>query len=472
MANGPGIPLRTLSFGVTGVVVGIALAVSAALVVLTTFLHQTNIHVLASVESLRLARELELELDLLARADVDDLIARRLRADLRETLQEAGRYVTSPHEAATLLEAARRIGTYWNATRDPGVSAPEQTRLRVAALDATDQFVAANVNASTAARQWADRWDRLADILGFGAGIFLLTTAALLLWWRRRRAYDPLIALARVMEAFGRGRRDARAAEVGPLELREIARRFNDMADALAAQRAAQMTFLGGVAHDLKNPLAALRLALAAQARDPDSAARTRRTLDIVTRQTTHLERMIGDFLDIARIEAGKLELKITECDLRELVRESAELFDGYPRHELVLDLPAAPVQLRCDPLRVTQIVVNLISNAVKYSPGGGPVEIAVTDESDSVSFAVTDHGLGMTDTQTRRIFEPFSRVGLSADAIPGVGLGLHVLQRLVRAHGGTVEVTSAPQRGSTFRVHLPRAGPTTTLVPHTDASA
>jgi signal transduction histidine kinase len=153
-------------------------------------------------------------------------------------------------------------------------------------------------------------------------------------------------------------------------------------------------------------------------------------------------------------------------------VRESAELFDGYPRHELVLDLPAAPVQLRCDPLRVTQIVVNLISNAVKYSPDGGPVEIAVTDESDSVSVAVTDHGLGMTDTQTRRIFEPFSRVGLSGDAIPGVGLGLHVLQQLVRAHGGTVEVKSAPQHGSTFRVHLPRAGPTTTLVPRTGASA
>ncbi|MCY1059788.1 HAMP domain-containing sensor histidine kinase [Nannocystis sp. SCPEA4] len=466
MANGQGIPLRTLSWGVTGVVVGVALVVSTALVVLTTFLHQTNIHVLASVESLRLARDLELSLDLLARDDVDDLIARRLRTDLRETLHEAGRYVTTAQEAAALVEAARRIDTYWNATRDPRVAPAERTHLRVAALDATDEFVAANIADSIAARRWADRWDRIGDILGIGAGVFLLATTTLLLWWLRRRAYEPLIALARVMEAFGHGRRDARALEVGPLELQEIARHFNAMADALAAQRAAQMTFLGGVAHDLKNPLAALRLALASQARDPDSAARTRRTLDIVTRQTAHLERMVGDFLDIARIEAGRLELRLVDCDLRELVRESAELFDGYPRHEIVLDLPREPVQVRCDPLRVTQIVVNLISNAVKYSPDGGAVEIAVTAASDSVTVAVTDHGVGMSESQTRRIFEPFSRVGLSGDTIPGVGLGLHVLQQLVRAHGGAVEVDSAPHRGSTFRVHLARAGPTTALAP------
>ncbi|WAS95985.1 sensor histidine kinase [Nannocystis punicea] len=460
MSTGRGIRLRTLSWAVTVVLILVALAVSAALVLLTNYIHQTNDSLAASVESVRLTREIELTLDLLAHVGPDDLTARHLRGDLRELLQEAGHHVTTSHEAATLVEAAARIDLYLNAGRDQLVAPGELTRLRAAALDATDRFVAVNVAQSLAAREQADHWDRLANIIGLAAGAFLLLAAGLLAWWLRARAFQPLIGLAATMEAFARGRRDARAAEVGPYELREIAGRFNAMADTLAAQRAAQMTFLGGVAHDLKNPLAALRLALASQARDPESASRARRTLDIVARQTTHLERMVGDFLDIARIEAGRLELRPVDCDLRELVRESAALFDGYPRHQLAVDAPAGPVELRCDPLRVTQIVVNLISNAVKYSPEGGPVEIAVSATEDVATVAVRDHGVGMSEAEVRRIFEPFSRVGLSRDAIPGVGLGLHVLLQLVQAHGGTVDVDSAPGRGSTFRVHLPRRGP------------
>ncbi|MCY0989907.1 HAMP domain-containing sensor histidine kinase [Nannocystis sp. ILAH1] len=460
MSTGRGIRLRTLSWAVTLVVLGVALAVTAALVLLTSYIHQTNDSLAASVESVRLTREIELTLDLLAHVGPDDLTARHLRGDLRELLQEAGHHVLTSQEAATLVEAANQIDLYLNATRDHLIAPIELTRLRGAALDATDRFVAVNVAQSLIARERADHWDRLANRIGLGCGAFLLGAAGLLAWWLRTRAFQPLIGLAATMEAFARGRRDARADEVGPHELREIAGRFNAMADVLAAQRAAQMTFLGGVAHDLKNPLAALRLALAAQARDPDSAARTRRTLEIVERQTSHLGRMVGDFLDIARIEAGKLELRPVDADLRELVRESAALFDGYPHHQLALELPDEPVAIRCDPLRVTQIVVNLISNAVKYSPQGGPVGIAVNATDELATVAVRDHGIGMSEAEVRRIFEPFSRVGLSRDAIPGVGLGLHVVLQLVRAHGGTVDVDSAPGRGSTFRVHLPRRGP------------
>ncbi|PCC68994.1 Signal transduction histidine kinase [Nannocystis exedens] len=460
MPTGRGIRLRTLSWAVTLVVLGAALTVTAALLLLTHYIHQTNNSLAASVESVRLAREIELLLDLLAQVGPHDQTVRHLRGDLRETVQQAGHYVVTAHEAAALLEAANRIDLYLNASREHRIAPGELTRLRAAALDATDRFVAVNVAQSLAAREQADHWDRLANRIGLGCGAFLLTAAALLAWWLRTRAFRPLIGLAATMEAFARGRRDLRADEVGPHELREIAGRFNAMADVLAAQRAAQMTFLGGVAHDLKNPLAALRLALAAQARDPESAVRTRRTLDIVARQTSHLERMVGDFIDIARIEAGKLELRPVDSDLRELVRESAALFDGYPRHQLALDLPPEPTLVRCDPLRVTQIVVNLISNAVKYSPEGGPVEISVTATADLATVAVRDHGVGMSEAEVRRIFEPFSRVGLSRDAIPGVGLGLHVLLQLVQAHGGAVDVDSAPGRGSTFRVHLPRRGP------------
>src|SRR5690606_11992328 len=113
--------------------------------------------------------------------------------------------------------------------------------------------------------------------------------------------------------------------------------------------------------------------------------ARTERTLEIVARQVYHLGRMVGDFLDIAQIQAGKHALRCEPHDLRELVREAADLFEGDPQHPLSLSLPAAPAVARCDPLRVQQILVNLISNAVKYSPAGGPVEICVRTEGDAL---------------------------------------------------------------------------------------
>src|SRR5690606_24533818 len=159
----------------------------------------------------------------------------------------------------------------------------------------------------------------------------------------------------------------------------------------LAARREAQVAFLGGVAHDLKNPLQALRLAVDAHRRGPASAARVRRTLDIVSRQTRHLERMVGDLLDITRIEAGRLELRLADHDLRELAREAAALFADDPDHPQALDLPRGPVTVRCDPLRIHQVVVNLLSNACKYSPAGAPVELGVSLDGEDAVVRVTD---------------------------------------------------------------------------------
>ncbi|MFY0539806.1 hypothetical protein [Nannocystis pusilla] len=172
MSTRRGIRLRTLSWAVTLVVLGVALAVTAALVLLTSYIHQTNDSLAASVESVRLTREIELTLDLLAHVGPDDLTARHLRGDLRELLQEAGHHVLTSQEAATLVEAANQIDLYLNATRDHLVAPTELTRLRGAALDATDRFVAVNVAQSLLARERADHWDRLANRIGLGCGAF------------------------------------------------------------------------------------------------------------------------------------------------------------------------------------------------------------------------------------------------------------------------------------------------------------
>jgi signal transduction histidine kinase len=261
------------------------------------------------------------------------------------------------------------------------------------------------------------------------------------------------------MRRFGGGDLDARAEVRGPRELREMSARFNEMAQALADQRKSQLAFLGGVAHDMRNPLHVLKLALATvpPGRPLPSEPRLRTLFERLSRHIGRLERMSNDFVDMAKIESGKLELRLEDQDARALVQEVVELFEGTaPEHELRVILPGEAVPVRCDPLRLEQVLTNLVSNAIKYSPGGGRIELGVERVDGEAVIRVTDHGVGIAASDQSRLFEPFRRAGLSQGTVPGAGLGLAVVRRIVDAHGGHIDVDSQPGRGSTFSVHLP----------------
>jgi signal transduction histidine kinase len=261
------------------------------------------------------------------------------------------------------------------------------------------------------------------------------------------------------MERFGRGDRGARAEEAGLSELRDVAQRFNEMATSIGSQYDAQIAFFGGVAHDLRNPLSVLKMSLGmvrpGQVRPPEPDLQ--RIFEIVDRQIMRLECMVGDFLDIAKIEAGQLELRRELQDVRGLISDTCDLFQGSsPEHPIEVSAPDEPVLLRCDPLRIEQVVSNLISNAIKYSPGGGTVWVALTRTAEEATIAVTDQGIGISAEDQRRLFEPFRRAGPSRETIPGVGLGLFVTRTIVEGHGGRIEIESRPEKGSTFLVYLP----------------
>lgn len=454
--------LRSALVAVTVLVAVLLVFITASLMTLTTLLHRATESAGSAVESVHLVEEAEIDLLLHGRAR-SEIVRRELEGDLRRKLSQASRFVTTDEEAALLATAAREVDAYIESAMDPARPGAEVAAAQAVAFEALELLVGLNIEQAREAQERAAWWSRLADAVGLGICVFVVLAAGLLLGWLRGRAFEPVFDLARVMERFGSGDREARAQERGPAELREMSRRFNEMAATLAAQRQAQIAFLGGVAHDLRSPLAALSLAVATIRPDRPlpPEPRLRHVIEVVRRQAARLERMIEDLLDLARFEAGELELRLETRDLRGLLQEVLELVEetASGRH-LRTSLPDDEVLVRCDPLRLEQVLTNLIDNAIKYSPSGGTVEVALRRSGDEAVLSVTDQGVGIAESDLERLFEPFRRVGLSRETAPGVGLGLFVVKRIVTAHGGRVEVESRPEVGSTFRVSL-RALPT-----------
>lgn len=444
---------RVLSLAFTALAVALA-AMSVALIAATTRLHQTVQALPGAIESVRLASESEMALISHDRAASGPGRA-IAEADLRQSLAEAQSHVGSDREGQLLDETTRRVEAY---LAHPS-QAPSRPELFEAALERVRELTRLSVQLSKAERDNAERWDRWANALGTSTVAVSLLGLVFVLFWLRRTTFRPALEIAEVVRRQAQGEQGARAREEGAIELRSIARHVNDMADALAQRDRDRLVFLAGVAHDLRNPLGALKLASAAISPEAPLPPEDdiRQTLARVQRQINRLDRMVWDFLDASRVEAGILEMQPERCDLREIAVAVTQLFRAAARsRELVLSLPEEPAVSRCDPGRIEQVLTNLVSNAIKYSPKGGRVEVRISRPAGRVRVSVSDEGVGISDDALTQIFEPFKRRGTSNESIPGVGLGLFVSRRIVEAHGGAMEVESAPYRGSTFHVVLP----------------
>jgi signal transduction histidine kinase len=441
----------TLSLGIA-VLGAIALAAAVALVALTNLLDRATRAITVADRSVRLAEELEL--DLLSHDRIPEPAARAdLGADLRRRFDQIEIHVADAREAA-LLQQVRRSAAQYLDQLDRGAAARPD-----AVFGDLHQLIALNAEQAREASEGAEHLNRIATVLGALIAVLLVAGAGSLLVWLRRYAFRPVFHIGDAMGRFGRGERSARAPERGPEELCEIAQRFNQMAEALERQRIAQLTFLAGVAHDLRNPLAALRSS--AELLDgsaPPAEERLRRVSAIVHRQVDRIDRMLGDLLDAARIEAGELELRREVCSVSNIAEEIVGLYRESTRsHQIELEAEETAI-VQADPTRLGQVLTNLISNGIKYSPGGGTVAVAVAVDGDEVAISVADQGIGIDPADLARIFEPFQRAGAARDAAPGTGLGLSVVRRIVEAHGGRIRVDSRPGRGSVFEVRLERA--------------
>jgi signal transduction histidine kinase len=302
--------------------------------------------------------------------------------------------------------------------------------------------------------QLRSRWVTLVErlTLALGGGVII---AGLLGVYLSRRITDPLLRLSTAADEVAAGHYDVALPEPhGGDEIAHLTGRFRDMASRLAESEQLSRNFLMSVSHELRTPLTAIRGHVAALREgvfeDPEAREAS---LGVIGEEALRLERLVGDVLDLAKLDAHRFTVLQEEVDMEQLCERAYTAFGEEARRrgiEYRRDFHASPV-IMTDGDRVLQIISNLLSNAFRWTPEGGRVELELSASNGSISVAVADTGPGITTEERDRIFRPFwSRDG------GGTGLGLAIANELAMALGGRIELRTEPGQGSRFELLLP----------------
>lgn len=299
---------------------------------------------------------------------------------------------------------------------------------------------------------------RLREVLGANANPLTLTTLSDVVRLQQPRDLELL------SKAFDTGRWVRLIAT--PFQ-QSVAVWFADVSEAKQQEQAIRDSdrrkdeFLATLAHELRNPLAPIRLAAGIFGSSSASDAQKLRSQQIIERQVRHMALLLDDLFDVSRITLGKLVLRKELLDLRTVIEaaiETVRVKIEAKQHQLTVELPAEPVLLEADPLRLEQILTNLLNNAAKFTLAGGHIRVGAIRDGDRVSISVADNGIGIAPDNLSVIFERFAQVPTTAGQVDtGLGIGLALAQGLARLHGADIRVTSQGLgSGTEFSFSLP----------------
>ncbi len=286
-----------------------------------------------------------------------------------------------------------------------------------------------------------------------------LALAGILFWWLSRRLTEPVRTLTRATEHVAAGRYDVEIPEGrGNDEISLLTDRFRGMVEKLSESERLKRSFLMSVTHELRTPLTAIRGHVEALREgivsDPEQVAVS---LEIIAVETDRLERLVGDVLDLAKLQAHRFTVRREEVDMSRVIEQAYGAFaEEARRREIDYSVESgelAPV-IFSDGDRVLQVISNLLSNAFRWTPDGGRIELTLEASNGSVEVEIVDSGPGIPREHRERIFQAF----ISNDA-DGTGLGLPIARELAVALGGRIELESNPGSGSRFRLVLPVEG-------------
>ncbi len=293
-------------------------------------------------------------------------------------------------------------------------------------------------------------------LVGLVVGVPLALVAAL---WVARRVLGPVETVSQAARRIASGAYSERLPAGDADELGLLFEEFNRMASALERTEAKRVELIGTVAHELRTPLSGLQ----GYAEGLSDGLFTREVAaQAIGREVARLKRLVNDLSEVSKVESGTLELRLGTTDLTALARDIGERYEPMFRESgssLSFDLPDGPTCALADRDRVAQIVVNLLSNALRHAPSS-PVELRVRRQDKEVRLEVRDFGPGITAEHLPHLFERFYRADPSRSSAPdgrgGSGVGLTISSHLAQAMGGRIEVESQFENGSSFALILP----------------
>ena len=287
------------------------------------------------------------------------------------------------------------------------------------------------------------------------AGLVGLLIAGMLSWYLSRRIVRPVLQLTDAVDAVAVGNYDVTVPKNAPGELGHLSARFDEMAHRLAEVEEMERNFLMSVSHELRTPLTAIRGHVAALLDEGvvEDAESRRQSLETVEAEAQRLERLVGDILDLAKLDTHRFTVLTEEVDMAQLLEQAFERYrDEAQRrsidyHQTVRDRPV----IVSDGDRVLQVVGNLLSNAFRATPDGGRVSLELAKQNGTVHVAVEDTGPGIPREVRERLFRPFV-----SGSVGGTGLGLAIAKEISTALGGRIDLDSEVGRGSRFELVLP----------------
>jgi len=302
---------------------------------------------------------------------------------------------------------------------------------------------------------------RLVGNVVFALGIGLLVAAGAG-WFLARRLSGPLRRTAAVASAMGHGRRDLRVPQEGPRELVEVGASINELADALRHSESRQREFLLSVSHELRTPLTAVTGFAESLADGVVTGDEVPEVGRVIGQEAARLNRLVSDLLDLARLGADDFRLDVVPVDLTALVAETARVWQSRCEPVGVVfsaEAPAFPVMVHTDPRRLRQVVDGLAENALRVTPVGAPIVLALRVVPGTAVLELRDGGPGLSEEDYRAAFQRGVLHARYSGVRPvGTGIGLALVHGLVTRLGGTIVAGPAPEGGARFTVTLPLA--------------
>jgi signal transduction histidine kinase len=423
--------------------------------------------VAVDVKALDAAQELELAIlherreDLLWQATSQDQY-RQTRdsymAVAGQIASELDPYITTPIEREASQQILRELNTLHNESQSGVIPSSEMEPVLTRLLSAVRRFRAENEGqmeeSIRVAEELGKRVSDWAVALSIGtAGLLLAGSVGI-----GSRVVRPALALTDAAHAFGQGDFSARATARHNDEMGALTRTFNNMADDIANREQDRLQFVAMVVHDLKNPVYAIEMAARMLPQSWSNEQDRRLCLDAIDQEAKRVRTIIRDLTDDVQVTSGRFAMRKVPVDLCTLVPRLVQTqAQAFVDHKIVVENGQSCTVLG-DADRLERVVQNLLSNAVKYSPRDTQVTVRIGKRDSCAVLAVSDQGPGISQDDLKILFQPFGRGRSTGQLVEGTGLGLYVVKQIIEAHGGRIDVDSAPGRGTTFQITLPLA--------------